>query len=437
MAGSVSYRTSLRILSRIQGMTRFADFAALGRRLERARGRLEKRDEVARFLRTLAPDEIATAVAFLAARAFPASDPRVLGVRGLPAERPGEAEALGPLTLLHVAEAFADVAAAAGSGVRRARDERLARLASRASDDERDFLARIVGGEMRTGVSEGLLLEAIAAAWGVDVATTRRAALFLGDLTAVAVLAATGGAAAVAGASPRPFVPLLPMLAEIRRLSLRAGRARRPHRARVQVRRRAHPAAPGGGSRAGLDAAPVRRHAQPPGRGRDHAARSLRRAIHPRRRGGRPRRRRAAAALPGADAALPPRARRRSARARDAAGPALLRLPHGRRTLADRRALRAALGGAHRGDRRPLPRRAAHRHRRGGGRHVPRRRARRRPRGRDGEGPRQHLRARRPRQALVQAQGGRDGGLRDRRRRPRLGPPPGLALQLSPRRARR
>src|SRR5881628_3338820 len=215
MAGSVSYRTSLRILSRIQGMTRFADFAALGRRLERARGRLEKRDEVARFLRTLAPDEIATAVAFLAARAFPASDPRVLGVRGLPAERPGEAEALGPLTLLHVAEAFADVAAAAGSGVRRARDERLARLASRASDDERDFLARIVGGEMRTGVSEGLLLEAIAAAWGVDVATTRRAALFLGDLTAVAVLAATGGAAAVAGASPRPFVPLLPMLAEI------------------------------------------------------------------------------------------------------------------------------------------------------------------------------------------------------------------------------
>src|SRR2546430_14741282 len=86
MAGSVSYRTSLRILSRIQGMTRFADFAALGRRLERARGRLEKRDEVARFLKALAPDEIATTVAFLAGRAFPASDPRVLGVRGLPRE---------------------------------------------------------------------------------------------------------------------------------------------------------------------------------------------------------------------------------------------------------------------------------------------------------------------------------------------------------------
>src|ERR1043166_8692763 len=69
-----SCRTSLRILSRIQGMTPFADFATLGRRLERARGRLEKRDEVARFLRALAPAEIPTAVAFLPGRAFPAPD---------------------------------------------------------------------------------------------------------------------------------------------------------------------------------------------------------------------------------------------------------------------------------------------------------------------------------------------------------------------------
>src|SRR5919204_483966 len=88
-AGSASCKTSLRILPRIQGMTAFADFAALGRRLERLRGRLEKRNEVARFLKALAPDEIATAVAFLAARAFPASDPRVLGVRWLPRDAGG------------------------------------------------------------------------------------------------------------------------------------------------------------------------------------------------------------------------------------------------------------------------------------------------------------------------------------------------------------
>ena len=199
-------------------MTRFADFAALGRRLERARGRLDKRDEVARFLKSLGADEVAAAVAFLGARPFPSSDPRVLGVRGLPRGVPSsDAEVAGgpSLTLGDVTGAFADVAAATGAGARRARDARLADLAARGSPDERDFLNRIIGGEMRTGVSDGLLLEAIAAAWGVELAAARRAALFLGDLSAVAVLAATGGPAAVGGASPRPFVPLLPMLAEI------------------------------------------------------------------------------------------------------------------------------------------------------------------------------------------------------------------------------
>ena len=68
---------------------------------------------------------------------------------------------------------------------------------------------------MRTGVSDGLVLEAIAAAAGADLAAVRRAALFLGDLSAVAALARRGGAAALAGVAPRPFVALLPMLAEI------------------------------------------------------------------------------------------------------------------------------------------------------------------------------------------------------------------------------
>jgi DNA ligase-1 len=185
-------------------MTDFADFAALGRRLERVRGRLEKRDEVARFLKGLAPEEIASAVAFLAARAFPPSDPRVLGVRWLPRNAGGGSGEGPPLTLLEVAEAFADVAGASGAGVRRTRDERLARLAARASADERDFLNRIIGGEMRTGVSEGLLLEAIASAWGLELSAARRAALFLGDLGAVATLAAAGGAAAVSGRCRAP-----------------------------------------------------------------------------------------------------------------------------------------------------------------------------------------------------------------------------------------
>ncbi len=197
----------------MSGMGRFADLAALCRRLADTPGRLDKRRLVAQYLRSLAPHDAARAVAFLTGRPFPTSDHRTLNVRGLPA--PGAAGTGPPLTLTEVAATFAAVAAASGSGARRARDELLAALAARASEPERDVLARIIGGEMRTGVSDGLVLEAVAEAAGADPVLARRAALFLGDLSAVATLALTEGAGGLAAASPRLFVPLLPMLAEL------------------------------------------------------------------------------------------------------------------------------------------------------------------------------------------------------------------------------
>ena len=194
-------------------MTSFADFAALGRRLEATPGRLDKRRLVAEFLRAVDPTEIEIAVAFLTGHPFPTSDPRALGARGLP--RHVAASTGPPLTLGDVGAAFAAVAEATGTGSRRARESRLTELAARASQEERHFLDRILGGELRTGVSDGLVLEAIAAAADGSLETVRRAALFLGDLSAVAALARAGGATALAGVAPRPFVPLLPMLAEI------------------------------------------------------------------------------------------------------------------------------------------------------------------------------------------------------------------------------
>ena len=185
-------------------MTLFADFVTLGRRLEATPGRLDKRRLVADFLRAVDPSEVESAVAFLTGHPFPTSDPRVLGVRGLPR---GVPTGTGPpLTLGDVAAAFAAVAEGTGTGSRGARQARLVELAARASHEEREFLGRIIGGELRTGVSGGLILEAIAAAADAEPAAARRAALYLGDLAAVAALA---------GAAPRPFVPLLPMLAEI------------------------------------------------------------------------------------------------------------------------------------------------------------------------------------------------------------------------------
>lgn len=194
-------------------MRRFSDFADLCRRLAATPGRLDKRRLTAEYLRALEADDVAPAVDFLTGRAFAATDPRALNVRGLPA---APAEPAGPpLTLADVAGAFAEVAATSGPGARRARDDRLVALVARAAPDEYLILGRIVSGEMRTGVSDGLVLEAIAEAWGADLSVVRRAALFLGELSRVATLARDGGRDALASTEPRLFVPLLPMLAEI------------------------------------------------------------------------------------------------------------------------------------------------------------------------------------------------------------------------------
>src|SRR5512138_3056352 len=161
----------------------FARFVELCQRLRANPGRLDKLALLADYLRALPVEAIATVVAFLTARAFAASDPRVLGVRGLPAVARDMAGP--PLALADVAASFAAVADASGAGSRRSRDDLLRALASRASPEERQTLQEIIGGEMRMGVSDGLVLEAIARAFEVPAATARRALLRLGDLTEV------------------------------------------------------------------------------------------------------------------------------------------------------------------------------------------------------------------------------------------------------------
>src|SRR5688572_22386264 len=105
-------------------MALLRDLVTLCRALEATSGRLEKRRLTAGFLAALTSGEIGTAVAFLTGRPFPPSDPRVLGVRGLPRPDEGAGPVAGerPLTLLDVAEAFAAVADTSGAGSRRLRD---------------------------------------------------------------------------------------------------------------------------------------------------------------------------------------------------------------------------------------------------------------------------------------------------------------------------
>src|SRR4029453_15163349 len=102
-------------------VVRFSRFVELCQRLRATTGRLDKLALLADYLRALPADAIETAVAFLTARAFPASHPRGLGARRLPAVAGDPAGP--PLTLADVAAAFAVAADAGGAGSRRNRDD--------------------------------------------------------------------------------------------------------------------------------------------------------------------------------------------------------------------------------------------------------------------------------------------------------------------------
>src|SRR5439155_499840 len=66
-------------------------------------------------------------------------------------------------------------------------------LLGRASEDERHVLLKYVFGEMRIGVNEGVMLEGISDASGVDLDSVRTAHMFLGDLGMIAEIALSEG----------------------------------------------------------------------------------------------------------------------------------------------------------------------------------------------------------------------------------------------------
>jgi DNA ligase-1 len=198
----------------------FSDFASLCYELEKTPGRLAKIAAAADYLKRLKPDEIRYGVAFLSGRPFPVSDPRILdigpGAFAHAAEIPITEPSVSPsLTLKDVARSFAQIAEAGGKGSRAAKYARLRELVEMADTRERPILFRLLHNELRIGLHDGLIQEAIARASGTDLKTVRRAALFLSDLAEVALIALTEGVAGLQQVGIKLFVPLLPMLSEL------------------------------------------------------------------------------------------------------------------------------------------------------------------------------------------------------------------------------
>ncbi len=218
----------------------FAPLAALLEEVGGISGTRAKVSRLAAYLTVLSDDDLQWACTFLGGAPFPAGDPRRLMVgwaaigdvlRDLTRASPEELGAtylahgdLGalasdllaryppapplfaqPLTLRGVGLAFAAIASAQGVASRRTKMAALRALLLDASPLEAKYLIRIMTSDMRVGLREGLLLPAIAEAFGRDPAAVRRAALLVSDLGEVAVRSRRGTLEQAALAIGRPF----------------------------------------------------------------------------------------------------------------------------------------------------------------------------------------------------------------------------------------
>ena len=175
---------------------------------------------IADFLRSVDPSEISDATLFLVGKPFPESDPRVLEVsyatiseasRNLGQTRLSEA----PLAIHDVFRTFDKVSEATGAGSRVRKLSLIQTLLTQASPVESEYLVRMMFGEMRIGVVEGIVQDAISLASGAPKELVRRASMLHGDIGDIAKIAITGGPKELQRIGIHLFIPVKPMLAEV------------------------------------------------------------------------------------------------------------------------------------------------------------------------------------------------------------------------------
>ena len=232
-------------------MASFYDFALVCQELGQTQSRLQMAETVGTFLASIDVDEAEIAARFMVGRALEQGEEKRLQVSGRAiwkiaaeitgAEDQGEeiftaAEDFGEaiemtlkrrsadpeptLTIAELDRKFHEIAEIEGRQSRGRKLTALRELFERASALEAKYIAKILIREMRHGVSEGMMLEAIARMANKSVGDVRRINQLEGDLgRVVRILRMPEGAAMEKGAAGHPAArravkPLKPMLAQ-------------------------------------------------------------------------------------------------------------------------------------------------------------------------------------------------------------------------------
>jgi DNA ligase-1 len=197
--------------------TPFKKLALLCKDLESTTKRREKIVLLSQFLKTVSQDEVKPVTLLTIGEVFPETSNKTLDVgwRTLQRVNRGGQTTLfrNYMSINEVYNILQDIAKASGEGSRRYKEQLLERLFAQTEVVESEILTRIIFGEMRIGVNEGIMLEGIAAVTNTDPALVRRALMMTGDIGLVAEEAVQRGKEGLLNLKVKLFKPLKPMLA--------------------------------------------------------------------------------------------------------------------------------------------------------------------------------------------------------------------------------
>ncbi len=229
----------------------FKYLSELLEKVEATKKRLEIIDLTANYLKTLSPEEIEPATNMMVGRAFPNYSQKSLDVNWSTLTRVLERisefdwnlfrQAMAStgdigsatkavleqakakkqtqltqksLTILEVRRALEAIAQTSGSGSRTKKERLITSLLSQATPVEAKYLVKIFTGEMRTGLHEGLMEQAVARAFNVPIKKVQHASMVLGDIGEVAATLKTQGIEGLEKAGFSVFRPVKLMLAQ-------------------------------------------------------------------------------------------------------------------------------------------------------------------------------------------------------------------------------
>jgi DNA ligase-1 len=208
----------------------FESLSELLEKVEATKKRLEIIDLTASFLKKLSPEEIESATNMIVGRAFPKYSQKTLDVSWSTLTQVLERTSqfdwnlwrramvttgdIGSatkvvleqtkakkqmqltekfLTISEVKRVLEAITQASGTGSRTKKERLITTLFSQATPVEAKYLVKIFTGEMRTGLQEGLMEQAVAQAFDVPLQNVQHASMVLGDIGEVAAILKSQG----------------------------------------------------------------------------------------------------------------------------------------------------------------------------------------------------------------------------------------------------